>query len=235
MRLTSISENLLLRSASGNKRKGQLKHVTFEVAEQLWAADAPLSNVLFPIRGVVSLQVFAEDGKQVAIALVGPEGYAEVPHLFGAKHTRLVAVALTAGEAMLMKPEHFRAHLGEKRFRAGIEQYAQMFLVMLNRISVCHRIHVIDKTLIRMLLLLHDRSRSDSFQLTQDFLSRVIGVRKATISRAATDLRKAGAIGYDGRGRLHILNRQQLERQACSCYRAIKAESDRLISTLGGF
>jgi CRP-like cAMP-binding protein len=235
MRLTPISENLLLRLASGNARNGRLKHITFEVAERLWAADAPLKYVLFPIRGVVSLQVLVEDGKQVAIALVGPEGYAELPHLFGAKHTRLVAVALTAGEALLMKPDQFRAHLAENRFRAGIEQYAQMFLVMLNRISVCHRICVIDKALIRMLLLLQDRTRSDSFQLTQDFLSRVLGVRKATISRAATDLQKAGAIGYDRRGRLEIRNRPQLERQACSCYHAIKSESDRLISILGGF
>ena len=235
MRVAPISENLLLRFVPRQNGTERLKHVEFDVGEQLWAAEARAGHVLFPIRGVISLQIVERPGKQVEVALVGPEGYTEVPYLFGAQSTQTVAVALTAGEALLMKREEFRAHLTDRRFREGVERYARAFLAMLNWISVCNRIHVFDKTLIGRLLLIYDRTRADSLQLTQDFVSRVLGVRKATISRAAAGLQKAGAIGYDRRGHLFLLDRSVLEQRACSCVKAMRDESDRLISALGGF
>jgi CRP-like cAMP-binding protein len=235
MLLTPISENLLLRFASPRNGKLQMKHISFESGDELWQAETTFSHVLFPVRGVVSLQISPGRGKQVDIALVGPEGYAEVPVLLGEERTLSVAVALTPGEAMLMTPGQFRTQLNDDRFRAATEHYARVFLIMLNRISVCNRIHVLDKTLVGRLLLLHDRTRTDTFRLTQAFLARILGVRKATISRAAARLQKLGAIDYDRRGNLLILDRAKLERQSCSCYQAMKAASDGLISALGGF
>jgi len=52
-------------------------------------------------------------------------------------------------------------------------------------------------------------------QVTQDFFSRLLGVRRASVSRAAARLQKQGAIQYDRRGRLTILDRQQLGKAAC--------------------
>jgi CRP-like cAMP-binding protein len=203
--------------------------------ERLWTSGAPIPYVLFPVRGVVSLQIAADEGKQADIGLVGREGCAEVSCLLGAGQTRTIAVALTAGEAIVVKPNTFRIWLDDRRFREATERYMQMFLTMLNRISACNRVHKIEKNFIGRLLLMQDRTQSDSFQLTQDFFSRILGVRTATISRAAAALQKQGAIRYDGRGRLTILDRRQLERQACSCYGVIKAEWDDLITALGGF
>lgn len=236
MRLNRIPENLLLRSASRAKRvSGRLKHVVFEAGDQLWTSDTPLSYALFPLRGVVSLQVSPYEGKYVEVGLVGPEGFADVTCFLGAETTRLTAMALTAGEAMVMERSLFVAYLSDSRFKEAMQHYMRVFLVMLNRISVCNRAHVIDKTLIGRLLLIQDRTQADSFQLTQDFLSRVFGVRKASISRAAARLQNEGAIRYDRRGRLTIVDRKKLERRACSCYLAIKRETDGLIEATGGF
>ena len=134
-----------------------------------------------------------------------------------------------------MEPELFATYLSDRPFREAMHRYVRMYLVMLSRISICNRIHVIDKTLIGRLLLLQDRTNADSFELTQEFLSRVLGVRKASISRAAARLQQEGAIGYDRRGRLTIVDRRKLEGEACSCYRAIKTETNDLIAVLGGF
>jgi len=239
MRYNRIPENLLLRSAPRGKRAStQLKHFVFETGDQLWRADSPTTHVLFPSRGVVSLQLdasAASDGKPVEIGLVGPEGFAEVTFCLGTANTRLSAVALTDGEALVMDgADLFDGYLRNVRFRDAVHRYARMFLVMLNHIAVCNRIHGIEKTLIGRLLLIQDRTHVDSFYLTQDFLSRVLGVRKASISRAAARLKKEGVIQYDRRGRLIIADRKKLERHACSCYRAIKAESDDLVEALGG-
>ncbi|MBZ5624538.1 MAG: Crp/Fnr family transcriptional regulator [Acidobacteriia bacterium] len=236
MLLSASPENLLLRAASRARRpSGQLKHVVFEAGQQLWAADVPIPYALFPLRGVVSLQVAVDRGRQADIGLVGREGYAEVPFLQGADRTRMIAVALTAGEALVIQPDLFRAYLSDAGFREAMERYMRMFMMMLSQMSVCNRVHTIEKSFIGRLLLMQDRTQADSFQLTQDFFSRVLGVRKATISRAAARLQEQGAIRYDRRGRLTILDRRKLDGQSCSCYQAIKAESDHLIAALGGF
>jgi CRP-like cAMP-binding protein len=206
----------------------------FEAGELLWAAGIPVSYALFPLRGVVSLQISPGDRKAVEVGLLGREGCAEVPCFLGGDRTQTTAVALTPGEAIVMQPDLFRTYLSDARFRRAMEAYVRMFLVMLSRISVCNRVHVIEKTLVGRLLLMQDRTQTDTFQLTQDFLSRVWSVRKATISRAAARIQKLGLIRYDRRGRLTIVDRRKLERQACSCYQAIRAESDRLIAALGG-
>jgi CRP-like cAMP-binding protein len=200
----------------------------------LWFAGVPVTHALFPVRGVISLQLPAGGGKQVDVGLLGREGFGEIAVLFGAPQTRTLAVALTAGEAIVMQYELFQSLLADTRFRRVIERYVRMFLMMLNQIAVCNRIHVIEKTFIGRLLQMQDRAQTDSFPVTQEFISGVLGVRKATISRAANGLKKQGVISYNRRGRITILDRQQLERQACSCYRAIQSEWSDFIAELGG-
>lgn len=236
MRLSPSPENLLLRAAHQAKRSAwQLKHVVFDVGEQLWTADAPVSYALFPLRGVVSLQVSGDRGKRADIALLGREGCAETPLLLGAEHSHMIATGFTGGEALLMPSELFATFLRDPRFRDAVNRYMRLFLVMLHQFSFCNRVHVIEKTIIGRLLLIQDRTQSNSFQLTQAFFANILGVRKATISRVAGRLQAQGTIRYDGRGRLTILDRRQLERQACSCYQTIKTESENLIAALGGF
>lgn len=66
----------------------------------------------------------------------------------------------------------------------------------------------------------HDRARQDDFPLTQEFLSHMLGVRRATVNGATGVLKKAGIISYV-RGRVTLLDRSGLESASCGCYRAI--------------
>ena len=70
----------------------------------------------------------------------------------------------------------------------------------------------------------HDRMGNDEFQLTQDFLSNMLGVRREGVSRAAGDLQKRNLIEYS-RGRLKVLDRAGLEATSCGCYEVINEES----------
>ena len=235
MRFQRTPENLLLRAAARAFDPGKLKHVVFEPGEPLWEPEGPVHFALFPTRGVVSLQVHAGGEKRADIALCGREGFLEPAFLFDDRNTKTAAVAFTAGEGFAMEPALFRAFWKNTRFREAVHGYVRVFLVMAHRISVCNRLHVIEKSFVGRLLLIQDRAEGDSFQLTQGFMSRILGVRKATISRAAARLQDMGAIRYNRHGQLTIVDRHRLERQSCSCYRAIKDESDKLISALGGF
>jgi hypothetical protein len=68
---------------------------------------------------------------------------------------------------------------------------------------------------------------SDEFQLTQEFLSNMLGVRREAVSKAAAALQEKNLIRYS-RGTLTILKPASLTALACKCYRTIKREYDSL-------
>jgi CRP-like cAMP-binding protein len=234
---SALGQNLVLRAALLARHSSQLarlKFVPFDVGQPFWKEQENLSQVFFPLHGVLSLQISAEPLKKVEIGLVGREGFAGVSAFLGDPKARTALVALTPGEAAVMPRQIFEDYLRHPPFRDAASRYVRSFVDMLARISVCNRVHVIEDLCVARLLLMQDRTRSDSFQITQDFLSRLLGVRRATISRAASRLQSQGAIRYDRRGRLSILDRARLEKSACSCYRAIKADFDRFVKAQGG-
>jgi CRP-like cAMP-binding protein len=75
----------------------------------------------------------------------------------------------------------------------------------------------------RWLLMTHDRMGDDEFQITQEFLSNMLGVRREGVSIAAGDLQRRKLIRYS-RGRLKVLDRAALEATSCGCYEIIKNE-----------
>lgn len=205
-----------------------MKHVVFEAGHQFWSPESPLPYALFPLRGVVSMQIPSSPARQIEVGMVGYEGFAGVPLFFSAKQDRMTAVALTAGEAMAATPAVFRDCLRIAAFRTAVESYINFFITMLAEISFCTRVHAIDKHIIGRLLLIQERTNTGSLHLTQDAFSRLLGVRRATISQAVAQLREQDIIEYDHRGRLTILDQTRLERLRCPCFQAIRAEFDHL-------
>ena len=79
----------------------------------------------------------------------------------------------------------------------------------------------------RWLLMTHDRAGEDTFPLTQEFLSHMLGVRRATVNVATGMLKKAGFIRYV-RGKITVVDRPGLESASCDCYHAIVKVYDAL-------
>ena len=65
----------------------------------------------------------------------------------------------------------------------------------------------------------YDRMSSDEFPLTQEFVAMMLGANRPTVTVVAGTLQKAGLIKYH-RGRVTILDRENLEAASCECYRA---------------
>jgi Mn-dependent DtxR family transcriptional regulator len=63
--------------------------------------------------------------------------------------------------------------------------------------------------------------RVDEFQLKQQAMAEMLGVRRASVNEVAGTLQDAGLIRYR-RGKITILDRQRLKRAACECYRRIE-------------
>jgi Mn-dependent DtxR family transcriptional regulator len=74
----------------------------------------------------------------------------------------------------------------------------------------------------------HDRSESDELQMTHEFISNMLGVRREGVTVAAHRLQEAGMIIYM-RGHINITDRQQLLSHVCECYQVVKKEHERLL------
>ena len=78
----------------------------------------------------------------------------------------------------------------------------------------------------RWILLTHDRAGSDSFALTHEYLSLMLGARRATVSAIAHKLKEEGIVSYT-RGKLKVTDRPRLEACSCECYDLIKKQTAR--------
>jgi Mn-dependent DtxR family transcriptional regulator len=66
-----------------------------------------------------------------------------------------------------------------------------------------------------------DRVGRSEFPLTQEFLARMLGVRRAGVTDAAGNLQRRGLITYS-RGRIKILNMEGVRATSCECYEVIR-------------
>jgi CRP-like cAMP-binding protein len=113
--------------------------------------------------------------------------------------------------------------------QALLLRYTQAFFTQVSQSAACNRLHSLDQRLCRWLLVVHDRMESDHFLLTQEFISHMLGMRRAGVSEAASILQQAGLVRYSF-GKIHILNRKGLESRSCDCYQIVKRMSARLLA-----
>jgi CRP-like cAMP-binding protein len=106
----------------------------------------------------------------------------------------------------------------------NLQRFSQLLGMQATQIATCNRLHQTDERLARWLLMTQDRVQADSLPLTQEFLAQMLGSDRSTVTESATRLQKKGLISYR-RGRITILNRPRLERDACDCYGIMRQQT----------
>jgi CRP-like cAMP-binding protein len=212
--------------------EGSLERQSLAMRRVVIEPNQPIEEVWFPVDAVVSILGLLEDGSGIETATVGCEGMVGVPVYLGAMQMAGQAFAQVPGDAWRMSAEALR----EEVRRGGalprlLGRYTQALFTLVAQSSACNRKHTLEQRCARWLLLTHDRVPGDTFDLTQLFLSQMLGVRRATVSEAATALQGRGLIEYT-RGRLTVLDRPGLERASCGCYGIIRAEFGRMLDGL---
>jgi CRP-like cAMP-binding protein len=208
-----------------------LEYVPLPLKQVLYTMGESIEYVYFPHRAIVSLVSTPKEGSNVEVGLVGNEGMVGIPAALGDNIATTTAMVQREGSGMRME-----ASLLKTEFQQGgslqnlLLWYTQALYAQTSLTAACNALHQLDEKLARWLLLVYDRVESNELQLTQEFISQMLGVRRAGVTEAANRLQTAGLIRYI-RGRITILNRQGLEAASCSCYGIIKGEYDRLLGT----
>jgi CRP-like cAMP-binding protein len=100
-------------------------------------------------------------------------------------------------------------------------RYVQAQLLQSSQSAGCAARHNYEQRLSRWLLICADRAHVDTFKMSQEFLSHMLGSTRSTVSLIAGTLKKEKLIDYR-RGLIHILDRKALERRSCECYKVVR-------------
>jgi CRP-like cAMP-binding protein len=192
--------------------------VELQLADVLCEPGKPTKYVYFPTEGYISLIAVVKGSPGVEVGMVGREGMLGVQLALGVTTAPLHGVVQGAGQALRIGTKAFKAELAASPALQGeLHRYLYILMSQLAESTACARFHQIGPRLARWLLMTQDRSQATSFDMTQEFLSYMLGVRRVGITTAAGNLQKDGIISYS-RGRMTVLNRKGLERAACGCY-----------------
>jgi CRP-like cAMP-binding protein len=202
--------------------------VELKLREVLYEANGPITHVYFLARGVASIIAPVGDNTSVEVGTVGNEGLVGLPLLFGVDREPAKAFIQVADGGIRVTAAAFQKAVAESvPLRALFLRYAQSYMSQVSQSSACNRAHSIEERCARWLLMTHDRVAADEFPLTHEFLSLMLGVRRAGVTVAAGVLQKAGFIEYT-HGHIKIVDRKGLEGAACACYRIIRDSYDGL-------
>jgi CRP-like cAMP-binding protein len=153
-----------------------------------------------------------------------------LPRLLGASQMLFTALVQVPGEALRMRVADFDHAVGQLTGEFG-QLLCRYTLALFNHLAqhiLCNRLHTISQRCARWLLLTQDGANQAEFPLTQEFLSYMLGVRRASVTGVAGKLQQAGLIRYR-RGIITVLDRSGLEAASCGCYEIIKTGYDRLL------
>jgi len=186
----------------------------------LCEAEAPVSDVYFPLTGFISLTISVGTHPPLEMGLIGNEGMLGVSLVLGVNTAPLRAVVQGAGGALRMPAQKFRRTLREcPVLPRNLNRYMYVLNMQLAQSTACTRFHEVEPRLARWLLMTQDCVDADHFHLTHQFLADMLGVQRSAISIAAGGLQRKNLLSYT-RGNIHILDRKGLEASACECYQA---------------
>jgi CRP-like cAMP-binding protein len=205
--------------------KRHLEEVPLVFGEVLYRPNVLITDVYFPNSGIVSLLAGVKERSTLEVGFVGNDGLVGLAVFLGVNSSLNRAVVQGAGSAMKMKATIFRKQCSNGSALPGLlQRYSHSVLTQITQYAVCNQFHAVDERLARWLVMTNDRMGGDEFQLTQEFLSNMLGVRREGVSVAAGNLQKRKLISYS-RGRLKILDRRGLEATSCGCYEIIRDEA----------
>jgi len=192
--------------------------VTLALNDLLTSPQQRMQYVYFPTESFISQTVNADGRSGLEVGLIGDEGMLGLSLMLGVTSAPLRAVVQGAGLALRMETAAFCRELRAQPVLEGVlKRYTYVVMAQTAQTAACTHFHFIEARLARWLLMSRDRSHSNSFYVTHEFLSYMLGVRRAGVTRAATALQRRRLIHYR-RGDLTILDGAGLEAAACECY-----------------
>jgi CRP-like cAMP-binding protein len=228
-----VERNRLLAALTGEELEEilpRLEPVPLTTGMPIYEPHEPISEVYFPISGVISMVSEMREGT-VEVGTVGREGMTGLPLVLHATTMPSRAFVQVPGHAYRMHGADLCAILRRSpHVERLVYRYVMALFDQAAQHAACNRLHTLEERCARWLLMTHDRVDGDVLLLKQQFLAEMLGVHRPAVTIAAGALQKAGVIRYT-RGKVTVLDRNALEDAACECYGIITRRDAELLAS----
>ncbi len=215
-----------LAKAEYRRLRPSLEQVALRANEVLYAPGDVVRYVYFPDNAVVSLLFNVDERRTVEVAMEGNEAAVGLAVYLGGVSSCNLSIVRDAGTAMRLE---VNVLISCANRRGGLQdllrRYVHALVTQVAQSGLCNRFHHIDARLARWLLMTQDRVGSDELRATQESIAHMLGVRRSSVTAAASGFHKQNLIDYC-RGRIVIVDEHRLRAASCACYGIIKRQYD---------
>lgn len=221
-------QNHLIETLSPDDRALLQPHLTAIELEQgmiLEEPGQPVEQIIFPVSGIASIIAMnATTGRQIEVGLFGREGMSGTSILLGFASTPNRLNVQVSGHGLQISTER----LGELlRQSPSLQQhllgFIQTLLIQTSQTALSNKHSSLEERLARWLLMCHDRVEGDLLNLTHEFMSVMLGVRRSGVT-VGTQILEGNGLIRAKRGAITILDRAGLEEEARGSYGVPEAE-----------
>lgn len=184
----------------------------------------------FPSHSIVSTVAILENGSTTEIGVIGNEGMVGLPIILDTGYTNSASIVQVGDGGVRISARRLRQEIDRhEELKRLLMRYVQARIIELGQVAACNRYHSIEQRFARWLLTVQDSIQRDQFQLTQEFISQMLGVRRTGVSAVANKFQQEGVIKYR-RGHIKIISQEKLAASSCECHNLISTEFSRLLA-----
>lgn len=231
-RSSSPPRNQLLAAMSASDLallEPHLKPIAMAVFKELEKPNRPIDTVYFMETGIASVVAVQPDETKVEVGLIGSEGMSGIAVVLGGDQSPNSTYIQVAGQGQRMTAKELRKAMNaSESLRSLLLKFVQVFMVQTAHTAIANARASIDQRLARWILMAHDRTRDDTLPLTHEFLSLMLGVRRAGVTEALKKFKQQKLIDT-GRSQILVRNRRGIEEMGRGSYGVPEKEYRRLI------
>lgn len=187
------------------------------IGDVLQSPNAPIEAVWFPLAGFVSTLRPLEGESLVEVDAAGAEGFLGTELVLGSATTPDTWIVQSPGRFARLDPQVFIDALErDAPFREAARRYVAATQAIRGQWVACNARHTIEQRLAKWLLTTRDRV-GDEIQITQDIVSMMLGVRRASVVTVLGRFVDADLVAH-GYARVRVLDAARLNTVSCACY-----------------
>jgi CRP-like cAMP-binding protein len=206
-----------------------LEAVSLDLRKVLERPNKRIDDVYFPDAGFASVVAVQPKQTKVEVGLIGREGMTGLPVVLGNHKTPHETYIQAAGHGQRLNATKLRkAMAASSSLQSQLLKFVQAFMVQTAQTAISNARAKLNERLARWILMADDRIDGSRLPLTHEFLSLMLGVRRAGVTEALHALESEGLIRAS-RGEIIVRSRKGIERRAGGSYGIPEAEFRRLI------
>jgi CRP-like cAMP-binding protein len=230
---SSFRNRILARLAADDAAllEPHLEAVDLPLRQGLESHDRPIAHAYFLESGIASVVANGAPDQSIEVGLIGRDGMTGLPIVLGTGRSPYETYIQMAGAGHRVPADALRTALEKSAsLRQVCLNCVHVFMIQAAHTALANGRAKIEERLARWLLMAHDRADDDEVPVTHEFLSIMLGVRRAGVTVALNLLEDRGLVRGQ-RGTVVILDRKTLIEMTNGFYGGPEAEARRLFGS----